>query len=942
MRRQAIILLAVAWLIVDMTLLTPITRTWGATVEGTLKSVTLSENPAGTELDLNVDGNYEYKAVQSSSGTVFIDLAGVKADGVDRSQQWANPMVAGYRLMAFLNASGQPVVRVAMEVKQPTPYVVHRDGSKLRLVLGNGHNVSAATAPVTAVNPDAPAVHPFPTQHPSGLLVVSNVTLDKHDSGETFVEVATSRTASYRVMTLRNPARLVVDIDGAATISPQKSYQADTAVLKDIRIGQFSAKDPSVVRVVADLKGDPAFDVHASPAGIRIELHPRGAAKVAQPIATATPVPQPKAVEPKPVEANPVEPKPVQAAIGVPPAVTVAKPAPPAQLPEVTERKATVATLPLEMVTRDVAKPNVQSQSPAGTQSQQIETATPPSEPLIADATIPVMQTIPTPATTNTQQVATLATPAQPVALNAKNPVIQTPTPASTTTQQAATVTSQPPAQPVTLDAAKLDVQSTLPPSIHSTQVAAAPLPPPASATPEALRAEQAAQTLAPGNDKSPAAAAPAQGVPPAMTATPGDDSKPVYTGEPISLNLKDVDLKDFFRLIHEISGLNIIIDPNVTGSVTLVLDSVPWDQALDIVMKNNGLGKVLEGNVLRIARLQTLTAEQESVTKLASARMDAAPLVTVFRPINYAKATEIATILKTWTGGGALTRRGIVMVDLRGNTVIISDVQAQIPVILNIISKIDKKAKQISIEARVVLANADFTRTLSSALSGSLANQSGSTLGAGITGANSSVTPTNTIPSTTPPLSSLTIPPNASTGFGAIAITNASSRYLINAVISAQEERDHAKTISRPTIVTQNNVQGMVQQGVQVPIQTTINNTISVQYYAATLQLTVTPQVTDDNNIFLIINVLNNSVGASISGVGPEINTQQATTSVLVPDGGTVVFGGITVTSRSKSATYVPWLGTIPIIGNLFKTSNIQDQDQELLFFVSPKVLPG
>jgi type IV pilus assembly protein PilQ len=930
MRRQANILLAVAWLIVNMTLLTPITRTWGATVEGTLKSVTLSENPGGTELDLNVDGNYDYKAVQSSSGTVFIDLAGVKADGVDRSQQWANPMVAGYRLMAFLNASGQPVVRVAMEVKQPTPYVVHKDGSKLRLVLGNGHNVSAATAPVTAANPDAPAVHPVPAEHASGLLVVSNVTLDKHDSGETFVEVATSRTASYRVMTLRNPARLVVDIDGAATTSPQKSYQADTAVLKDIRIGQFSAKDPSVVRVVADLKGDPVFDVHATPAGIRIELHLRGPAK-AMPIATATPVPQPK----------PVEPKAVQAAISEPPPVTVAKPAPPAQFPEVIERKATVATLPLEMFTRDVAKPNVQSQSPAITQSQQVETATPPSEPLTADATIPVIQT-PSPATTNAQQVATLAPPAQQVALNVKNAVIPTSTPKSTTTQQAATVTSQPPAQPVTLDAAKLDVQSTLPPSIRSTQVAAAPLPPPASATPEALRAEQAAQTLAPGNDNSPSAAAPAQGVPPATTATPSDDSKPVYTGEPISLNLKDVDLKDFFRLIHEISGLNIIIDPNVTGSVTLVLDSVPWDQALDIVMKNNGLGKVLEGNVLRIARLQTLTAEQEGVTKLASARMDAAPLVTVFRPVNYAKASEIATLLKTWTGGGALTRRGIVMVDLRGNTLIISDVQAQIPVILNIISKIDRKAKQISIEARVVLANADFTRTLSSALSGSVANQSGSTLGGGGTGANTSITPTNTIPSTTPPLSSLTIPPNASTGFGAIAITNASSRYLINAVISAQEERDHAKTISRPTIVTQNNVQGMVQQGVQVPIQTTINNTISVQYYAATLQLTVTPQVTDDNNIFLIINVLNNSVGASISGVGPEINTQQATTSVLVPDGGTVVFGGITVTSRSKSATYVPWLGTIPIIGNLFKTSNIQDQDQELLFFVSPKVLPG
>jgi type IV pilus assembly protein PilQ len=131
-----------------------------------------------------------------------------------------------------------------------------------------------------------------------------------------------------------------------------------------------------------------------------------------------------------------------------------------------------------------------------------------------------------------------------------------------------------------------------------------------------------------------------------------------------------------------------------------------------------------------------------------------------------------------------------------------------------------------------------------------------------------------------------------------------------------------------------------MVQQGVQVPIQTSINNTIAVQYYAATLQLSVTPQVTDDNNIFLIISVQNSTVGASVTTAGPNINTQQATTQVLVPDGGTVVFGGITVTGRTKSATYVPWLGSIPLLGHLFKTSNTQDSDQELLFFVSPKVL--
>jgi type IV pilus assembly protein PilQ len=335
---------------------------------------------------------------------------------------------------------------------------------------------------------------------------------------------------------------------------------------------------------------------------------------------------------------------------------------------------------------------------------------------------------------------------------------------------------------------------------------------------------------------------------------------------------------------------------------------------------------------------VETLTGEQEGQAKLADARMSAAPLVTVFKPINYAKASDIAALLKTWAGGGALSRRGTVLVDSRSNTLIISDVQSQVAIIENIVAKLDKKAKQVSIEARVVLATANFTRTLSAALSGTGANTSGSTNFGLATGSGASITP-NTA---SPPGGGLTIPENASAGFGAIAITNASSRYLINAVITAQEERDQAKTISRPTIVTQNNVQGMVQQGVQVPVQTSINNTVTTQYFNATLQLTVTPQVTDDNNIFLVIAVANATVGASVTTAGPNINTQNATTQVLVPDGGTVVFGGITVTSRTKAATYVPWLGSIPLLGHLFKTSNNQDSDQELLFFVSPKILPS
>ncbi len=478
---------------------------------------------------------------------------------------------------------------------------------------------------------------------------------------------------------------------------------------------------------------------------------------------------------------------------------------------------------------------------------------------------------------------------------------------------------------PVAPAAPKLDFLSTLP---TRAVFEAAPRPPEPAPTPENLRAEKAAKTLGADLPRYEVVQGSAPG---------GQAEQQKFTGEPISLNLKDVDLKDFFRLIHEISGLNIIVDPNVAGSVTLVLDSVPWDQALDIVLKNNHLGKVLEGNVLRIATMATLTQEQEAQAKLEAARVDAMPLVTIFRPVNYAKASTIATMLKTWVGGGALSKRGNVLTDDRTNTLIISDVQTQIPIIQDIITKLDKKSKQVAIEARVVLATSGFTRDLQSALSGGGVNKSGHTVIGGSTGTGSSVTPSVSVG---PPSPNITTTATSATGYGAIAVANAAGRYTINVALAAAETKNLAKTISRPTIVTQNNQEGLVMQGVQIPIQTNINNTISIQYANATLQMRVTPQVTDDGNIFMIINVNNASVGAVLSFAGPSINTQQATTQVLVPDGGTVVFGGITVTQRSKSATYVPLVGSIPIIGHFFKTSNVTNNDQELLFFVSPKIL--
>ena len=498
-------------------------------------------------------------------------------------------------------------------------------------------------------------------------------------------------------------------------------------------------------------------------------------------------------------------------------------------------------------------------------------------------------------------------------------------------------------------------------PWLPRTIVSARPHNPAGSAV-EPAQAAEAAKVLAEGG-AAPAADARSRFMAPTSPGGPPASGKPRYTGERISVNLKDVDLTDFFRMIHEVSGLNVIVDSNVSGKVTLVLDSVPWDQALDIVLKNNGLARVLEGNVLRIGRIATLEQEEGEATKLEEAKLQAGPLVTVIRPLKYARAVDtpaaqstvpgmpaatstpgVATILKNLSG--VLSNRGGVVPDPRSNSLIITDVPSQIPIIESVVDKLDTRPKQISIEARIVSANSNFVRDLTSALNGGTINASGSTATGGTTGTGASAQ--GNVPkmsaagtqSTSPGLISLG--QTVATGFGAYAIANQSARYFISAAIAAAETRDQLRLISTPTIITQNNVAGKVAQGVEVPYQTTINNTISTQFKDATLELDVTPQVTQDGNVFLLLYVQDDTVGAVVPGLGVSINHQSATTQVLVPDGGTVVFGGIKLSRRAKTVTQVPGLGSVPLLGNLFKSSEIDRNDQELLFFVTPKVLPG
>jgi type IV pilus assembly protein PilQ len=464
-------------------------------------------------------------------------------------------------------------------------------------------------------------------------------------------------------------------------------------------------------------------------------------------------------------------------------------------------------------------------------------------------------------------------------------------------------------------------------------------------------RAQEAAQQAAQQSTAAAntLAASVTQAQQPQPAAAPAAQGK--YTGEPISVNLKDVDLRDFFRLIHEISGLNVVLDPAVKGTLTIVLDEVPWDQALDIVLQNNGLDKQLNGNVLRIATHDTLKKEAETMRDLEKAQAEAIAPTTTTRVLSYAKASVLKDTLKKF-----LSSRGDILADDRSNQLIIRDIPSSFPTIDNLIRQLDRKSQQVEIEARVISASRSFAQDIGTELGFAGTTTGGRSLFggspavgcSGVTGGVPASPVTcatgtqsgNGITSGTPLNTALSAGVPTS-GFG---FSHRSPNFAVDFFITAAEAKGVGKLLSKPRIVTQNNEKAVIKQGVKLPIQTTINNTISVQFIDAVLQLEVTPQITAEGTIFMDVLVENTQIDQGIPRVQgiPALDTQSAQTKVLVADGGTVVIGGIIVSTQNKNVSEVPVVGSLPLIGNLFKRTNVTVQSQELLFFLTPRIIPG
>ncbi len=451
----------------------------------------------------------------------------------------------------------------------------------------------------------------------------------------------------------------------------------------------------------------------------------------------------------------------------------------------------------------------------------------------------------------------------------------------------------------------------------------------------------------------------------PAVPAVP--PAQGGYAGHPLTLDLVNFSLVDFFRLMAEEGGINIVVDPDVKGTASIKMTKAPWDQIFEVVLRNNGLEKQVDGNVVRIATKKTIQAEAKQVEDLKKAQLLASDLETRVRRLNYAKTKMLITVLKD-----QMSVRGTIVEDERSGSLVLTDVPDSLDRIIQLIDMLDMPEPQVEIEARIVSATRDFARDIGVQFGFVQGNLQRVTAGGPNTfgtigGTRPSATPTNTYIAGNPQTgrgasqSTTTESGGVSTGpgslnnsgnynvnlpsklpFGGIGLSvgNILDTFLLDAAITAGESKGQAKLISQPKLTTQNNSSGVITQGLRFPVQVLANNTVTVQFQNAALTLTVTPQITADGNIVLDLKVENNTPDFTrqVQGI-PSIRTSESSTRVLVKDGGTTVIGGIIIDNETTQEDRVPGLASLPILGNLFKRNSTSHSSQEILFFITPRV---
>jgi type IV pilus assembly protein PilQ len=432
------------------------------------------------------------------------------------------------------------------------------------------------------------------------------------------------------------------------------------------------------------------------------------------------------------------------------------------------------------------------------------------------------------------------------------------------------------------------------------------------------------------------------------------------YEGQRLTLNFQDIETRAVLQLLAETSGRNIVVSDTVQGNVTLRLRNVPWDQALDIVMTTKGLAMRQNGNVILVAPSEEIAARETADLEARQAITELEPLYSEFLQVNYAKASDLAALISAGDSGNALlSDRGSVAIDDRTNTLLVQDTATRLQDIRRLVETLDIPIRQVLIESRIVVVNDNFSRDLGvrfgftgvNDTSNGLVAVTGSGEGADtITG--SALTnindPTNgtAFPVTVPNLAdryNVNVPIENPAGRIALAVLD--TDYIVDLELTALQAEGRGEIVSTPRIITANQKEARIEQGVEIPYQESASSgATTTQFKKAVLSLTVTPQITPDNNIIMDLLVSKDNVGeltpSATGGLVPSIDTRSVETQVLVSDGQTVVLGGIYETERRETVNKVPWLGDIPGLGILFRSTNNVSNKAELLIFVTPRIL--
>ena len=499
------------------------------------------------------------------------------------------------------------------------------------------------------------------------------------------------------------------------------------------------------------------------------------------------------------------------------------------------------------------------------------------------------------------------------------------------------------------------------PPSRQAAPTVAAAEPQPPSVPPSAAPAlAQAALPPPAPTRQAPVLQARAQGTaakpqPPAPPATvqgpPRSPDQPrQYTGDPLSLDLDGVDLRAVLRTFADVSGLNMVIDPDVQGTVDIKLTDVPWDQALDVILRGNQLDYSVDGTIVRISKIQTLESEnkarQSAAQAVAERQAQAGGLAFETFPLSYAKAEDMLPLLK---GSLRLSKYGQVQFDKRTNTLIIADLPEQFPAIRQLLTSLDRAEPQVEIEARIITTTRDFARAIGVqwGLNGRMTPELGNTTNLAFPnqGAVGGRLGTREQPVTQGDSTTTVVnlpAPAANSAIG-IALGAVNGAFNLDVALSALERSGKGRVLSTPRVTTQNNVEAEIMQGVQIPLVTppTANTPETVTYKDAALTLRVTPQITAANTVIMQIMVENASPGEP-RGNNVQIDTQRANTRVQVSDGATTVMGGVFISRETSGQDRTPGLYRLPLLGWLFKRDTSSDESRELLIFITPRILKG